>query len=96
LEKWFQANGIVPRIVGEFDDAAMGTVVASDGLGFMPMPRAVNREAWTRYHLDSIGNTEECQDQFYAITAERRLTHPAVLLVTQNAQSRLFSSRPTA
>lgn len=96
LEQWFRANAIVPRIIGEFEDAAMGIVVASDGLGFMPMPRVVNREAWTRYHLHAIGTIEECQDQFYAITAERRLSHPAVVLVTQNAQSRLFPARTSA
>lgn len=92
LEKWFQANNIMPRIVGEFEDTAMGIVMAADGLGFMPMPAIVSPEARLRYKLHAIGYAAECLDQFYAITAERRLTHPAVLLVTQNAQSRLFSS----
>src|SRR5262249_28727958 len=66
LEKWFLTNSIVPRIVGEFEDTAMGIEVVADGLGFMPMPDVVNRTAWTRYKLHAIGRTEECQDQFYA------------------------------
>jgi LysR family transcriptional activator of nhaA len=93
LEKWFRGQGITPRIVGEFEDTAMGTEVAADGLGFLPMPSVVSREAWMRYQLHAIGTTSECQDQFYAITAERRVNHPAVLLVTHNAQSRLFGTR---
>jgi LysR family transcriptional activator of nhaA len=51
----------------------------------------LGKQALSPYRLQVIGTTEECQDQFYAITAERRLTHPAVLLITRNAQSRLFS-----
>jgi len=94
LEKWFRTHGIVPRIVGEFEDAAMAMVVAAEGLGFLPMPRVGARGTWTRNQLHAIGSATECQDQFYAITAERRLTHPAVVLVTQDAQSRLFSSPP--
>jgi LysR family transcriptional regulator, transcriptional activator of nhaA len=91
LEQWFRTLEIRPRIVGEFEDAAMRTVVAAEGLGFMPISAAVSKDALTRYRLQVFGSTEQCTDQFYAITAERRLTHPAVLLITQNAQSRLFS-----
>jgi LysR family transcriptional activator of nhaA len=90
LEKWFQATGIRPRTVGEFEDAALMTVVAGDGLGFMPTASVVNKEL-ARYKLEIIGTTEKCQDQFYAISAERRLTHPAVVLVTQSARQELFS-----
>ncbi len=91
LEQWFRALDLRPRIMGEFEDAAMRTVVAAEGLGFAPMSAAVSKEALTRYRLQVVGTTDQCTDQFYAITAERRLTHPAVLLITKNAQSRLFS-----
>jgi LysR family transcriptional regulator, transcriptional activator of nhaA len=91
LEQWFRSLDIRPRIVGEFEDAAMRSVVAAEGLGFVPMSAVLGEEAFTRYHLRPIGTTDQCADQFYAITAERRLTHPAVVLITENAQSRLFS-----
>jgi LysR family transcriptional activator of nhaA len=91
LEQWFRTLDIRPRIVGEFEDAAMRVVVAAEGLGFLPMTTVVSKEALTRYQLQVIGTTDQCTDQFYAITAERRLTHPAVQLITENAQSRLFS-----
>jgi LysR family transcriptional activator of nhaA len=91
LEKWFREIDIRPRIVAEFEDAAMRTVVAADGLGFIPIAAVLGKKALSPYRLQIFGTTEKCADQFYAITAERRLTHPAVVLITENAQSRIFS-----
>jgi len=90
LEKWFRSNGLRPRLVAEFDDAALMKVVAADGRGFVPVASVVAEEAFTRYGLKTIGSTDKCTDQFYAITAERRLNHPAVVLITENAQKVLF------
>ena len=38
-----------------------------------------------------VGEVEGARNDFYAITAERRLKHPAILAVTENAQLRLFT-----
>jgi LysR family transcriptional activator of nhaA len=89
LEKWFQSISIRPRAVGEFEDAALMTVMASDGLGFMPMAAVVGKEL-ARYKLEIVGTTEKCTDQFYAISGERRLTHPAVVLITESAPREVF------
>ena len=91
LEKWFRETGIRPRTVAEFEDTAMRLVIATDGLGFVPMPALVTAKALAHYDLELIGTTEKCTDQFYAITGERRLTHPAVLLITENAKQSVFS-----
>jgi LysR family transcriptional regulator, transcriptional activator of nhaA len=90
LEKWFQARGVRPRLVGEFEDAALVNILALRGLGFMSVPSIVAKEAVTRYGFRTIGRTDECQQQFYAITAESKLTHPAVLAITSTARRRLF------
>jgi len=90
LEKWFRSNGLRPRLVAEFDDAALMKVVAADGRGFVPVASVVAEEAFSRYGLKTIGSTHKCTDQFYAISAERRLNHPAVVLITENAQKVLF------
>jgi len=90
LEKWFQARGVRPRLVGEFEDGALVNVLALHGLGFMSVPSIVAQEAVRRYGFRLIGRTDECQQQFYAITAERKLTHPAVLAITSAARRRLF------
>jgi LysR family transcriptional activator of nhaA len=91
LEKWFQSNGIRPRLVAEFEDLALMKVVAAEGRGFAPVPSVVAEEAVTRYKLAVIASTRKCTDQFYAITAERRVNHPAVVLITEHAHSMIFS-----
>jgi len=91
LEKWFQASGVRPRLVGEFVDPAFVNVLAVHGLGFMSVPTVVAKEIVARFGVRTIGRTEECQQQYYAITAERKLTHPAVLAITSQARGRLFA-----
>ena len=89
LEKWFQAEEIRPRLVAEFDDAALMKVAAMDGLGFFAVPTLVVKEAVARYGFQIIGRTDDCRQQFYAISAERKLTHPAVLAITSQARAAL-------
>ncbi|MEO6742079.1 MAG: LysR family transcriptional regulator [Chthoniobacteraceae bacterium] len=82
LEKWFRNVGIEPRVVAEFEDAALANIVGTDGRGFVVVPTCVASEAIERYGFVSIGRTHAVETQFFAITAERRLTHPAILAIT--------------
>ncbi len=82
LEKWFRSEGIEPRVVGEFEDGALAKIVATEGLGFIHVPSVVAAEAVERYGFEVLGRTTKCQMQFYAITAERRIDHPAVRAIT--------------
>ena len=91
LEAWFRARKIRPRVVAECEDAALMKVMASYAGGFVPISTCVVKEAVSRYKLQIIGSTDRCQDQFYAITAERRITHPLVSLITVNAQNLTFA-----
>jgi LysR family transcriptional regulator, transcriptional activator of nhaA len=65
-------------------------VAAANGLGFVPIPTIVEKEALARYDLRRIGATERCRDQFYAITAERKITHPLISMITERAQRLTF------
>ncbi len=87
LEKWFGSEGIQPTIIGEFEDAALTKIVASSGMGFIAVPTVVAAEAVERYGFVPVGRTKEIVTQFFAITAERKLTHPAVIAITQRLQS---------
>ena len=82
LEKWFRSTGVEPRLVAEFEDAALTKIVATSGVGFLAVPAVVASEAVERYGFVPIGRTKEVQAQFFAITAERRFTHPAILAIT--------------
>ena len=87
LEKWFRSADVQPRVVAEFEDAALTKIVATSGLGFIAIPTVVLPEAIERYGFVSLGRTKEIETQFYAITTERRFSHPAILAITKNLKS---------
>ena len=89
LETWFRAHNLKPNVVAEFDDLALMKVMAAEGRGFIAVPTVAVKEAVTRYQFRSIGQVTSCRLQFYAITAERRIAHPAVQLVTKSAAATL-------
>lgn len=92
LETWFDEKRVRPRIVGEFEDATLMMVAASfGGLGFTVTPTAVSGEALNHYGLKVIAEVEECGNDFYAITAERRVKHPVAAAITEHAYSQLFA-----
>lgn len=82
LEKWFRNVKVQPQIVAEFEDAALTKIVATRGVGFIVVPTTVEAEAVERYGFLPVGRTKAVEAQFFAITAERRLTHPAILALT--------------
>jgi LysR family transcriptional activator of nhaA len=86
LEKWFHDMGVRPRLVGEVEDPAFVRTLAAHGLGFMAIPTLVAKESVTQLRLHTIGKAEECRQQFYAITAERRRSHPAVQAIITKAR----------
>lgn len=91
LESWFRTLQIRPHVLAEFEDAALMKVAAAHANGFVPIPTVVVEEAVSRYRLQVIGATERVRDQFYAITAERTITHPLVSLISEKAQKLTFA-----
>ena len=86
LETWFREQHIQPRIVAEFEDLALMKVMAAEGRGFIALPSVAVKDAVGHYGFQAIGRTEKCRVQFHAITAERRIAHPAVALITSQAR----------
>ncbi len=91
LETWFESLGIRPRTVAEFEDTALMHPAATDGLGFVPIHTVIAKRAARQNGWKMIGRVSQCTGQFYAITAERRLKHPAIVAITEHAHSRLFA-----
>ncbi|MCE9613135.1 MAG: LysR family transcriptional regulator [Lentisphaerae bacterium] len=90
LDEWFQSLKIRPVVVAEFEDPAFMMVMAAEGLGFVVAPSVIARETLQHYGLKSFGRTEACAHQYYAITAERRLKHPAAIAITDHSRATLF------
>ncbi|MBL9127327.1 MAG: LysR family transcriptional regulator [Verrucomicrobiales bacterium] len=89
VEAWFRSLEIRPRVVAEFDDLALMKVMAADGRGFVVLPEVVVSEAVSRYGFRVLGTTRDYVLQFRAITAERRMVHPAVVRITDHARRKL-------
>jgi LysR family transcriptional activator of nhaA len=86
LLQWFDSLHIHPRIVGEFDDSALMKVFGQAGKGVFVAPSAIADEVADHFGVEIIGSTEDVREQFYAISFERRITHPAVAAITKTAR----------
>ncbi|HJV80653.1 transcriptional activator NhaR [Noviherbaspirillum sp.] len=91
LLRWFDKERIRPRIVGEFDDGALLKEFGEAGVGIFAAPTAVAAQVKKQYGVQEIGRTDALTEQFYAISVERRLSHPAVLAISTAAQKRVAS-----
>jgi LysR family transcriptional activator of nhaA len=89
-DAWLERQGLHPRVVGEFGDGALMKAFGRQGRGAFLSPSVVEDEIVRQYGVQVIGHCEEISDDFYAITAERRITHPGVAAITQAARSELF------
>lgn len=90
LEAWFTRHAITPRVVGEFDDGALMTAFGREGRGVFMVPTVIEEETMAQYGVQLIGRTEELVEEFFAVSVERRITHPCVVAITDAARGQLF------
>lgn len=90
LANWFDAHEIRPCIVGEFEDSALLKVFGQQGLGVFAAPVVIRSEVKKQYGVREIGLIEGQTEQFYAISVEKKLTHPAVVAIAETAKNQLF------
>lgn len=90
LVQWFESQGLHPRIVGEFDDSALLQAFGQAGVGLFVAPTAIADYVCKQYRVKAIGHIESIGEQLFAITTERRLTHPAIVAISQAAHHELF------
>jgi LysR family transcriptional activator of nhaA len=90
LNQWFEGAGIRPGVVAEFEDSALLKVFGADGVGLFPAPLAVEAQVCRQYEVEVVGRIDDVKERFYAISAERRLKHPAVVAISESARHALF------
>jgi LysR family transcriptional regulator, transcriptional activator of nhaA len=83
LIAWFESKKVYPNIVGEFDDGALLKSFGQAGAGFFAAPMAIADYICKQYSVQQVGYIDTITDQLYAITTERRLTHPAVIAIVK-------------
>jgi len=90
MDQWFEAHSIRPRILGEFQDTALLTAFGQAGAGIFAAPVAIEREVRNRYRVAKIGDMGTRVTEYYAVSAERKIRHPAATVIAEVAKNRLF------
>lgn len=83
LEQWLDRHRIKPVVVGEFDDSALMKSFGEAGAGAFVAPSVVRDEVERQYAVRVLGHTEEVRERLYAVTAERKVKHEAVLKILE-------------
>lgn len=91
LDLWLVEQGLHPHVVGEFDDAALMKAFGGKGQGVFMSPTVLEDETCEQYDVKVLGRTEALVEEFYAISVERRITHPCVVAITESARGRFLA-----
>jgi LysR family transcriptional activator of nhaA len=90
LDQWFEAQGVRPNVVGEFEDNALLKVFGFRGAGLFPAASVIAKEVEAQYKVRSIGKVPNVRERLYAVTVERRIKHPAVVAICETAKALVF------
>lgn len=81
LDRWFEQQGLRPRIAGEFEDSALMAVFAASGMGVFPIARlgsdGLGHLPGLR-GLRRLGTCEGVSEEIHVIRSRRGLQHPLV------------------
>jgi LysR family transcriptional regulator, transcriptional activator of nhaA len=78
IDHWFETHELRPDVVGEFDDNALLNTFGQRGLGLFPAPSALAADVKKQFGAVPVGALTGVQEQFFAISNERKIKHPAV------------------
>lgn len=92
LDYWLKSQGVAPRIVGEFDDAALAIAFGREGRGVLFAPTVLAAQLKNEHALSAVGHIETIVEEFFSISIERRVSHPAIASILSAARSELFGA----
>ncbi|MBI5793089.1 MAG: LysR family transcriptional regulator [Rhodocyclales bacterium] len=78
IERWLETHDVAPLVVGEFEDSALLTTFGRAGIGLFPAPSVLGADIAAQLGAEPVGVLDEVREQYYAISNERRIRHPAV------------------
>jgi len=76
LDEWLGRRRIRVNIAGEFDDAALLAAFGGEGVGVFPVASVLAYHHLASGELVALGEAEQVRIEYYALTAQRRVTHP--------------------
>jgi LysR family transcriptional activator of nhaA len=90
LDQWCDAKGVYPQIKAEIEDSALLKTFAAAGVGLFVAPVAVRAQIEAQYGVEHIGPIDGVAERFYAVTAHRKVEHPAITTILESARDWLF------
>lgn len=93
LDQWLESRSVRPVIVGEFQDRALMNVFGQAGTGIFASPSVVEEQVRKYYRVSLIARLDSAKEDFYAISAERKIKHPAVAAISESARQSLLAPR---
>ena len=93
LDQWLDRREVRPIPIGEFEDYALLREFARAGHGVAPVPAVLSGQFRDRYGFQTIGQAEGVEAQFFAISLERKIRHPALAAVMEQAPA-IFQPSP--
>lgn len=90
LDAWLTRHQLHPRVVAEFDDGALMQAFGREGRGVFMSPTVLEEETAAQYGVQVVGRSDELVEEFFAISVERRISHPCVVAITSAARGALF------
>jgi len=89
LDQWLDKHEVRPLMVGEFEDYALLREFARGGHGFAPVPSVLEEQFRRQDGFARVGVARGVRTEFYAISVERKIKHPATAAMTENARTML-------
>lgn len=86
LDDWFAREEIMPSVVAEFDDSALMKIFGSSLNAVFPAPDAISDHIEKMYNVKQIGIASKVSENYYAISPERKMRHPAVAFIAHKAR----------
>jgi len=92
IDQWLDKQRIRPHTIAEFDDSALMKAFGKEGAGIFIASAAIEEEVELQYRATAIGRVDEVKERYYAISIERRVTHPIISALLEAARESLFAS----
>lgn len=92
IDEWFDTHAVRPDIVGEFEDNALLNTFGRRGLGLFFAPAALAADIEEQFGARLVGRVPQVREQFYAISNERKIQHPAVEAILSAAHETVLGA----
>lgn len=87
IDRWLEARRITARVVGEFEDSALLSLFAAQGMGVFPVTSLGATDLASMRGLRLLGRSEGLHEEIYAIRSRRGMHHPLLLRIMEEAST---------